>query len=1556
MDLNMIKQIPYSQSDSDCHEPSVQDIAIIGLHAQVGKANNVKEFWDYIRNGMDLITDFPQQRYQDAVRAYQYMHQKEMPEALGQCAYMERIDLFDPSVFNISPREAEFMDPAQRMFLESAWTALEDAGYGGGCLKGSPTGVFVGYTSPPDAYRSLLKESDAHTYGISVSGNVDAIIASRISYILNLKGPAINIDTTCSSSLVAVHTACEHIKNGSITMAIAGSVRFRITPAPQVTENKMGIESSSSRTKTFNYDADGTGTGEGVVCFILKSLRDAVRDRDNIYAVIKGGSVNQDGASVGITAPNAEAQESVIRGAWKDARINPETISYIEAHGTATKLGDPVEINGIERAFSRVTDKKQFCAIGSVKSNVGHLDSAAGAVGLLKAVLMLKHKQLPPTLHFTAPNQKINFSSSPVYVNDKLCNWEPTHYPRRCGVSSFGMSGTNCHLILEEAPQADSVIYSPKQSRIITISAKDEQTVRRYIELYKQYLTQMPNCNLDDLCYTANVGRVHFECRFAMILHSPEDLFAINFTQHVSDNRYVYGEHKITDSDITDGYIHRSTVQLLSQKAAEITQQIIHESDGGQYKDLLNALIALYVQGATIDWEQLYGREERRKLSIPTYPFNHKRYWVSLPSRQEKELFEARKENLHPLVHTCVLDTHRMQVYMTKMNVEQCWELKCHMINGVHVLPGTVFFEMAVFVSTRYLKHAQFEIENLLYCVPFACGRDETRTIHTVIREDRDVITVNCFSKNDQEIEWIHHLEVSVRARKHAPPKNMSIDIPSIIARCEVLDKHTSLVPKTIVEIKGNNWNNLAALYKNDTELLLYFSVDKALLTELDQYILFPSLLDPAINSGNLIINDVFLPFSCEQARFYQPLPPRMYSYIKLKEQDRVTEEFAAFDVTLLDEDGRIIGELNNYVIKKIHDEENFMKSSQHQCRTTHWIACPDPFDKAVNVVKEDDCILIMYRREQLNSSLMLQMRQYFGERMIAVELSEAYDFDTILSSLAKENIKYIVHIASLMHEEMQTVSQLITEMELLFKSTFNLVKELLNQDVRHSINLVIFTSNATKVTGEEEWIQPLSYGLSGMVNSIGREYANIKTRVIDIDNDTSADVLIEDMLSNESLHAVSYRRNVKYMQQLHNVTLGTTLDDEQMTLIDNGVYIITGGLGGMGLAIAQHLFSLNPTIHVVLLNRTYSRDTFSHLSDPTDPILRKKLEQVQSLWAQGYSLDIMQVDIADYVQMDDALQQLRDAHGAIRGVIHAAGIAGDGFIMNKTWQTYESVLRPKIAGTWILHELTREDPLSFFVMCSSYASIFGAAGQSDYVAANAFLDSFSYYRRALGLPSLTINWTGWRESGMAVASGIREEGVYVRFLNDEEGATAFWHALKTKLPQVLIGDIDYKALQMEHDKPIISVFANRSNHKGNDQSHRSKGTNPEDKEIVVIGKSMSDITDIERNVIYAWSQTLGTDQVDIHAKFFESGGNSLLAAYLQKELDKFYPGIIVITDMFVYSTVVEIAQYIEAKTMKSDKITVTKESSNNLKDMVDQFVAGDMNMEQVLALLDKRN
>lgn len=294
--------------------------------------------------------------------------------------------------------------------------AIEDAGYGGKKLVGSKTGIYVGYCNISlEEYLRFIEMADPSLFNISIPGNIKSIIASRINYLFDLKGPSMLIDTACSSSLTAVHIACQAIRNGDCDLAVAGGVKLNLIPGVKSENEDIGISASDGRTRTFDDSSDGTGGGEGVGAILLKPLHQAMLDGDDIYAVIKGSAINQDGSSVGITAPNSAAQEAVILKAWEDARVNPNTITYIEAHGTGTKLGDPVEMNGLERAFRKHTDKKQFCAIGSVKTNIGHLDGAAGMAGMIKAILSLHYKKLPPSLHFKRPNRSIPFIDSPLH-------------------------------------------------------------------------------------------------------------------------------------------------------------------------------------------------------------------------------------------------------------------------------------------------------------------------------------------------------------------------------------------------------------------------------------------------------------------------------------------------------------------------------------------------------------------------------------------------------------------------------------------------------------------------------------------------------------------------------------------------------------------------------------------------------------------------------------------------------------------------------------------------------------------------------------------------------------------------------------------------------------------------------------------------------------------------------------------------------------------------------------------------------------------------------------
>ncbi|PKM50196.1 MAG: hypothetical protein CVV02_12580 [Firmicutes bacterium HGW-Firmicutes-7] len=627
----------------DIKEPSNKDIAIIGIGIKLPKANNLKQFWYILENGIDLVRELPEERRIDTEKYLKYnrSYNKDIQYLKG--AFLEDIDKFDFKFFKMTPKEASLMSPIQRLFLETAWNAIEDAGYGGRKLASTNTGVYLGLISDVEGYKykqMLANVEELSMLQLAMSGNLCSIAPSRISYILDLKGPSMLVDTACSSSLVSLHVACQAIRNGECDQALAGGIRINILPYDD--QVKIGIESSDGITRTFDDNSDGTGIGEGVVAILLKPLNQAIRDHDNIYAVIKGSAVNQDGNSMGITAPNAIAQGKVIEKAWKESGIDPQTISYIEAHGTGTKLGDPIEIEGITRAFKQHTSKKQFCAIGSVKSNIGHLYEAAGLAGLVKCVLMFQNKRLLQNMNFNFPNQKINFEQSPVYLCNKLQEWETDGFPRRCGVSSFGFSGTNCHVILEEAPKVEEKVKSEGKPRIFTISAKSKESLIELIRAYELLCKESKNIDITNLCYTAATGRGHFNYRLAFITNSQKD-----FKQKIAElEKNKFGEFINEDMFYCDNTIMEITDEQKDRYTTQISQFICdHISTGSNSSEKLREICKLYIKGLDIKWEALYRQEETYKISIPTYPFEKKRCWLNIPEVQN-EITALTDENL----------------------------------------------------------------------------------------------------------------------------------------------------------------------------------------------------------------------------------------------------------------------------------------------------------------------------------------------------------------------------------------------------------------------------------------------------------------------------------------------------------------------------------------------------------------------------------------------------------------------------------------------------------------------------------------------------------------------------------------------------------------------------------------------------------------------------------------------------------------------------------------------------------------------------------------------
>ncbi|MCY8513338.1 aminotransferase class III-fold pyridoxal phosphate-dependent enzyme [Bacillus atrophaeus] len=610
--IDKVDKMPQGAQKDGYFNEHEKDIAIIGISGKFSDAENLNDFWRNIKEGKDNIHPISEERRRESEKFLSLLNIDNKQSDLIDGGYLHSIDEFDAEFFRITPKEAAYMDPNQRIFLQTSYNVLEDGGYTGENLIDRQVGVFVGFSKTSFDYERLISEVEHGPIEKSAVGNLSSILSSRISYFLDLKGPAVTIDTACSSSLVAVHLACKSLQSKECNMAIAGGVKTVLLPV----KTDLGIESSDQRARAFDDSSDGTGLGEGVGAVLLKPLESAIADNDHIYGVIKGSAINQDGTTAGITAPNPIAQADVLSKAWKAANIDPETISYIETHGTGTKLGDPIEINGIERAFHPFSNKKQFCAIGSVKTNIGHLYEAAGIASLLKTVLCLKHKQITPLVHFEMPNRKINFETSPVYLNTELNEWEAGFSPRRCGISSFGFSGTNCHLVLEEYSHNTQDELSD-ESNIFTLSAKDRTTLYKMIKIYVNFLEENNTVSLRNVCYSVNTGRDHFSYRVAFIADDienlKEQLLNIECEEDLSHCTY-YGESE--------------SLKLFIQN--EVNNLFGHSNINIKKVDKLKTICNLYVKGGNIPWRNLYMNQKVQKVPLPHYIFKTEKHWVKI--------------------------------------------------------------------------------------------------------------------------------------------------------------------------------------------------------------------------------------------------------------------------------------------------------------------------------------------------------------------------------------------------------------------------------------------------------------------------------------------------------------------------------------------------------------------------------------------------------------------------------------------------------------------------------------------------------------------------------------------------------------------------------------------------------------------------------------------------------------------------------------------------------------------------------------------------------------
>nr|WP_154958150.1 type I polyketide synthase [Paenibacillus xylanexedens] len=1519
-----------------------KDVAVIGMAVRMPSAQTLQDFWGMLASSGDCISEFPATRRRDTEMFIKHTSMFTNYN-YSEGAYLKDIDHFDCSFFNLSPREAELMDPHQRLFLETAWQVIEDGGYGGDKLKNMKCGVYVGYSGDfSEDYKQYIQHMAPSKMAMSIPGNIRSIIASRISYLLNLKGPSMLIDTACSSSLTAIHLACQGLFSGDCELAIAGGVKLKLLPLKGESEGNIGIASSSGRTYTYDKDADGTGFGEGIGVVLLKPLTAALRDKDRIYAVIKGSAINQDGASIGITAPNALAQTDVIEQAWKNANIHPETISFIETHGTATKLGDPIEIDGIDKAFRKYTTKKQFCAVSTIKTNVGHLDHAAGIAGFIKAVLALWHEEIPANVHFREPNRKINFVNSPVYVADRPLKWERNDSPRRCGISSFGLSGTNCHVVLEEAPllPLEQENIEDSKPRILALSARTKNSLITLLKEYAMLIERPDNrINLNDLCYTALTGRGHYEIRIVFLFTEQQQLVDLlnrciaTDLESVDTHNVLFGSHKIvanTKEHLQDGDVTNEFIAQLNNEA----NRLIKGVDVEVGMATLTILAEKYVKGATIDWTHLY-QTSGRTVGLPVYPFDSKRLWV-VPDQQYSDI----SNKVHPLLGRLIAKNGIEATYLSEFETQTNWLLHDHIVAGKHVLPGTGFLEMARQAAVYYYGDEAVSIENMALLVPLqTTDSNDKREVRTVTNKRGEDVLFTISSRGSTYEGWVDHASGKIcrlPAKLTFPVPNIGEKVKRLAPPKEELDRDSGNLVFNLVQL-GLRWDNIQRLQVDEEEAYVELTLPSAYQSDLEIFRLHPAMLDNALNA---VIHQLgegsYLPLYYKKVNIYGDLPAHFNSIIRKAQKDESNLETFTFDISLTDRNGKILAEFIGYTVKRVHLETGNIRK-------------PD-------IEELEYCVpnwLKVSPLEQINSPLANTI--VFGGGPLSEQLSQFWkdsgwhcdelnggkcssiDHEGIVRFLAEYKRMYgtqdslvMIYLASEFNYD-QDQSMLNASVPGIM-DLHHITNAILKEKPAKSITLLCVGQEANQVIGNEE-LRPSDRAMLGFGRVIGQEYAGIQCKLLDTDGNFNPAVIAAEVAGPAEERIVAYRNGDRYIESYSPIRISKV--ENALSLHKEGVYIITGGLGGLGLKVAE-FFASHQAKLVALISRTPlppRKEWDEYLRTETANYkVNRAIQTIMNIEEKGTNVFCFVADVSEETELQKVLSDIRKL-GEVKGIVHAAGSAGKGFVFGKSREAIRQVMLPKVCGTQMLDRLTLQDPLDFFVLFSSITAVTGGVGQADYTAANCFMDAYAAQRKKQGVPIVSINWPAWREVGMAYDYGVGEGSEWSKGISTFSGL----HALEAILQSSESG---------------LLVLSDDNGFKKDREVIREKGPLSQDLNVETVklkGRDSSIFKDTETIVAKIWASVLGLEEIDIYDHFFQMGGDSVMAAHLLQELEIHFPGQLDISDIFTYSSVYEMSNYIGSINNKEIKGTLEHlEEDDHLDKLLNRIASGEVAVSEI--------
>ncbi|WDT53170.1 SDR family NAD(P)-dependent oxidoreductase [Streptomyces sp. G7(2002)] len=1300
-----------------------RDIAVIGLSLRLPGSRTPEEFWSHLAEGRSLISEVPERRWRKEDHLGHPRREFNKTNSVWG-GFVDDADCFDADFFQISPREAQSMDPQQRMALELSWHALEDAGYRADRVAGSRTGVFMGVCHWD--YAELIEQEVEEIDAYYPTGAAYAIIANRVSHHFDFRGPSVVNDTACAASLVAVQQAVQALQAGDCDLALAGGVNLTWSPRHFIAFAKAGMLSPDGRCRAFDADANGYVRGEGGGVILLKRAADARRDGDAVHAVIKGIGSNHGGRTSSLTVTNPAAQAELIAGVYRKAGIAPETVTYVETHGPGTPVGDPIEIRGLKQAFADLgTDRTaeapaHRCGIGSVKTNIGHLEGAAGIAGMLKVILAMRHRKLPATVNFRKLNPLINLDGSPLYVLDRLTDWDTEgSAPLRAGVSSFGFGGTNAHVLLEAADPVAATEDEGEQW--LPVSAKDEERLRetcaRLARWVRTRIEQNELPALTDVARTLREGRVPLRERVVFRASGIEEWAAQLESVAAGEEPPAHCPRGRAGTEAPDG-LDADDLTALAERWLEKGRQ--------------DKFAAAWAQGLPVDWEQW--PEHGRRVHVPGYAFASTPHWF----RTDRDETTGKPERGVTPTAPAPLGEGEPEggdwTFPLRFDASQGF-VRDHLVNGARIVPGVVALALVTEAAGRAAAADARaglapRIRNAVWIRPLLVG-DTGLTAQLRLTPAADGY--------DYAITDDHGTQYTSGRVEYGEPAAAERTDPSALRerfpqRVDAAEGYAALRSSGIEH--GPALRGLHALHRGPDGVLAELRLPAGVP---DGMALQPAILDSALlaclalgpaDGGWRRPAAPAVPFALDRLTVHAATTPTMWAWLRPAGSGTAGGTTGA-DIDLFDENGRLCVRFSGYTSRELPTARPAAAQAPEGELlelTGVWEADPAPAPAAGQATPAGPVTV----------------------------LNAALDDDLAAASAARLGVD-IRQLA------VPAAAADVTDAEAM-KAAFAACYPQVRQLVGQGRQVLVVAPGAPD--------SPVYVPLAALLKTAQQENPSFRGRLVLLDAYDPRDAdRFERVVRAEA--GAGDDTEAAYDAQDRRVRHGFVElprnEEGESLLRDRGVYWITGGAGGLGLLLAERLCHRHRAVVVVSGRAAHSRAVEA---------LRARLPHGEVAYCR--------TDVTDADAVRDTVAEIRAQHGRLDGVFHAAGVLDDGYLANKPLAGTAAVLAPKVDGATYIDDATRAHGLDFLLLFGSVAGAFGNAAQADYAAANAFLDAFAARRQAAGSVTRSVDWPLWADGGMRVDDAslayLRKRTGTVP-LPSEAGLDALERALRSDAP-----------------------------------------------------------------------------------------------------------------------------------------------------------------------------